>query len=232
MDRFTRLQRQQNVLHSVFLVTEGRAGSCVCWWCGFLYEGTSRDYSLFVPQGVVGLIAKSGRAIAFKNRLDTVFTKRFYNVGNEPDFLTPNLYHWLGRPDLSSAYIHQVVMKEFNASRKGIPGSNDSGAMSSWPAFQRIGWYPNNGQSYYLIRSPFVKETTLHLSNGKSFRIIAKKIGEKNGSIQSTTLNGKDYPLSWIERKDIVAGGMLELAMGGKRSDWGTTVMPPSLSKN
>ena len=207
-------------------------GACVCWWCGFLYEGTSWDYSLFVPQDIAMLITKSGGPAAFQNRLDTFFKRNLYNVGNEPDFLTPNFYHWLGKPGLSSQRIIEIVNSKFNATRKGIPGNDDSGAMSSWLAFHLIGLYPNAGQSYFLINSPFVKETTLRLEGGKTFTIIAKNRNDKNSYIQSATLNGKPYLLSWIEHSDLIKGGTLELEMGEKITDWGTTVLPPSMSKN
>lgn len=213
-----------------FSVTEGRPGSCVCWWCGFLYEGTSWDYSLFVPQDVAALIQRSGGADAFKSRLDTFFGNHFYNVGNEPDFLTPDFYHWIGRPDLSSKQIYEIVQSKYNASSTGIPGNDDSGAMSSWLAFHMLGLYPNAGQSYYLINSPFTKESTIKPESGKPFKIIARNLSDKKIYIQSAKLNGKPYPLSWIEHSDIIKGGLLELEMTDKASDWGAAPLPPSMS--
>ena len=73
--------------------------------------------------------------------MDSKRVKDFYNVGNEPLFLSPNLYHWIGRPDLSNDQIHQIIDKNFNSSRSGIPGNDDSGAMYSWLAFHMMGLY-------------------------------------------------------------------------------------------
>lgn len=67
-----------------------------------------------------------------------------------------------------------------NASRKGIPGNDDSGAMSSWLAFHLTGLYPNAGQAYYLLNSPLIKETTFHLSGGHDFTIFAKNLSPEN----------------------------------------------------
>ena len=53
-----------------------------------------------------------------------------------------------------------------------------------------------------------------------------------NKYIQSAYLNGEDYDLSWIEHKDILDGGELRLIMGSMPSDWGTTLLPPSMSNN
>lgn len=212
-----------------FDVTDGTAGSCVCWWCGFLYEGSSWDYSFFVPQDVASLIKKSGGVDAFKSRLDTFFEKRFYYVGNEPDFLTPNLYHWIGRPDLSSKRIIEIVKSKFNSTRKGIPGNDDSGAMSSWVAFHMLGLYPNAGQSYYLLHTPFIKESVIKLEGSKTFKIVAKSLSDKNIYIKSATLNGKPYPLCWIEHSEIMKGGVLEFEMSSEASDWGSNNVPPSI---
>jgi predicted alpha-1,2-mannosidase len=204
---------------------------CVCWWCGFFYEASSWEYSLSIPHDVAMLIQKSGGKEAFQKRLDTFFDRSFYNVGNEPSFLSPNLYHWIGRPDLSSDRIHQIVDKNFTSQHNGIPGNDDSGAMSSWLAFHMMGLYPNAGQSYYLINTPYFKQTVIHQENGKDFTIIAKNLSEKNRYIKSATLNGKPFTQAWIEHQDIANGGNLVFEMDAAPSgSWGTTIIPPSKS--
>lgn len=202
-----------------------------CWWCTYFYEGTSWVYSLFAPHDVQGLIVKSGGEEAFKNRLDTFFDQEFYDVNNEPSFLTPCLYHWLGRPDISTSRIREIVAKHYNDTPMGLPGRDDSGAMSSWLSFHLMGLYPNAGQSYYLINSPFVPRYTMHLEDGKSFTVIAKNLSDKNIYIKSARLNGNVYDKSWIEHQDIINGGELVFEMSATPSDWGTKILPPSLSK-
>jgi predicted alpha-1,2-mannosidase len=204
---------------------------CVCWWCGFFYEASSWEYSLSIPHDVAMLIQKSGGKDAFLKRLDTFFNRGFYNVGNEPSFLSPNLYHWISRPDLSSDRIHQIIDKYYNSTHSGIPGNDDSGAMSSWLAFHMMGLYPNAGQSYYLINTPYFRQTIIHQENGNDFTIVAKNLSEKNKYIVSATLNGKPFSKSWIEHQDIVDGGSLILEMGESTSvTWGTAILPPSKS--
>jgi len=198
-----------------------------CHWCGFFYEGTSWEYSFSIPHEVPALIQKSGGNAAFRKRLDTFFDKKFYNVANEPSFLTPTLYHWIGRPDLSSKRIRQIIAASYNTSRNGLPGNDDSGAMSSWLAFHMIGLYPNAGQPYYLINSPLLKQTTLHQENGKDFKIVAQGLSEKNMYIRSAKLNGKSFDQAWINHEDILNGGELILEMDAKPSAWGTKILPP-----
>ncbi|WP_281226655.1 GH92 family glycosyl hydrolase [Flavobacterium aquiphilum] len=199
----------------------------VCHWCVFFYEATSWEYSFSIPHDVPELIRKSGGDDAFKKRLDIFFDSKLYNVANEPSFLTPCLYHWIGKPYLSSDRVHDIIKDNFNASHTGIPGNDDSGAMSSWLAFHMMGLYPNAGQPYYLLNAPLIKETTIQLENGKSFKITAKNSSDKNKYIKAAFLNGKPYNKAWILHDDIMNGGELIFEMDSKPSAWGTTILPP-----
>lgn len=143
-------------------------------------------------------------------------------MNNEPSFLTPCLYHWIGKPWRSDDRIREIITTHFNDSPMGLPGNDDSGAMSSWLAFHMTGLYPNAGQDYYLIHAPMLQETTFHLEDGKDFTIRAERLSDENRYIQSVTLNGKDYPYSALRHKDLVAGGELVLKMGHKPGKWGT----------
>jgi putative alpha-1,2-mannosidase len=100
--------------------------------------------------------------------------------------------------------LQKIIEKNFNASHSGIPGNDDSGALSSWLAFHMMGLYPNAGQSYYLINSPFVQQTIIHQENGKDFTITAKNFSAGNKFIKSVTLNGTVYNRSWIEHKILL----------------------------
>ncbi len=203
---------------------------CVCWWCGFFYEGNSWEYSFFVPHNVPELIEQCGGNDDFEKRLNTFFEKEYYRVGNEPSFLTPLLYHWIGKPELSSLRIHHIVDTYYNASRSGIPGNDDSGAMSSRLAFHLMGLYPNAGMPYYLITAPYLEKTILHLDNGKEFTIVAKNLSKENIYIKKAYLNGKELDQSWILHQQIMSGGKLELELSSKPSEWGKKTPVPILN--
>ncbi len=201
------------------------------WWSMFFYEASSWEYSLSIPHDVDGLIEMCGGPESFDSRLDTFFDKGLFNVNNEPSFLSPCLYHWIGRPDKSGERILQIIKESYNDGPVGLPGNDDSGAMSSWLAFHMTGIYPNAGQDYYLIHTPVLKSATFHLANGRDFTIKADGLSEKNIYISSATLNGKPYPYSTIKHADIMNGGTLVLNMASKPSDWGKTLWPESNSK-
>lgn len=195
------------------------------WWDMFFYEASSWEYSLSMPHDVDLLISSCGGHEVFGRRLNTFFERGYYNVNNEPSFMTPCLYHWIGRPDLSTERIRQIVNENFSDKGDGLPGNDDSGAMSSWLAFHIMGLYPNAAHSYYLINSPMTEESVIHNQNGKPFRITAEGLSDKNRYIASATLNGHPHPYSTIDHKSIEAGGELRLKMASKPLKWGIQMM-------
>lgn len=100
----------------------------------FFYEASSWEYSLSIPHDVPGLIEQCGGKEKFDERLDIFFDKGFFNVNNEPSFLTPCLYHWVGRPDKSGDRIHEIIQKNYNDGSAGLPGM-----MTPEPCHR--GWY-------------------------------------------------------------------------------------------
>jgi putative alpha-1,2-mannosidase len=100
--------------------------------------------------------------------------------------------------------------------------------MSSWYVFGQIGIFPNAGQDVYLIGSPSLPETTLHLAGGKSFVIEAKGLTPTNIYVTSAILNGKPLERDWFRHADLVDGGRLELMMSSKPGEWPTGDPPPS----
>ncbi len=201
-----------------------------CTWGGkTFYEGNSWTYSTFVPQDVASLIEKSGGAETFVRRLDAFFdVPGRYDVGNEPGFLAPYLYIWAGRPDKTDARVRQIIAASYHAGPNGLPGNDDSGAMSSWYAFGQIGIYPNAGQDVYLIGSPAYPQTTLHLAGSKDFVIEAKNLSADNLYVVAASLNGKPLDRAWLHHREIAAGGRLVLTMAGAPSHWAQRNPPPS----
>jgi predicted alpha-1,2-mannosidase len=201
-----------------------------CTWGGqTFYEGNSWTYSTFVPQDVAGMIEKSGGPETFVRRLDAFFdVPGRYDVGNEPGFLAPYLYIWAGRPDKTDARVRQIIAASYHAGPDGLPGNDDSGAMSSWYAFGQMGIFPNAGQDVYLIGSPAYPRTTLHLAEGKDFVIEARNLSADNIYVTSATLNGRVLDRAWLRHPEIASGGRLVLTMANAPSHWAEHDLPPS----
>ena len=193
------------------------------WWSTFFYEALSAEYSLSIPHDVPGLVEACGGAETFRKRLDMFFDRKRYNVGNEPSFLTPCLYHWIGRPDLTSDRVRKIISENYNDQPDGLPGNDDSGAMSSWLAFHMMGLYPNAGQSYYLMHAPLISEWTMQLANGKSLHSTVK---DKGTHFEKVTLNGKLLDDARLEHADLMQGGELEFYVSNKRTKEGNKEFP------
>ena len=174
------------------------------WWDTFFYEALSAEYSLSIPHDVPGLIEACGGKEAFRRRLDLFFERGRYNVGNEPSFLTPCYYHWIGRPDLSTRRIHQIINDNYSDAPDGLPGNDDGGAMSSWLAFHMMGLYPNAGQDYYLLNVPMLDEYTFRLPNDRSLHVT-----KKAAKAFKVALNGRQLKEARITHEELMEGGEL-----------------------
>ncbi len=201
-------------------------------WPDFFYEGDIWTYSIYAPQDMRRLIEMAGGNEQFIRRLDSTFLRRHFDVTNEPGFLLPVLYNYAGRPDKTADIVRLVLEKAFTDNRAGIPGNDDSGAMSSWLIFSTLGLFPIAGQDVYLISTPSIPDASLDLGNGKKLHIVAHKLDPQglNHYIQSATLNGVKLDTAWFRHNQIKDGATLELEMGPAPSDWGKAVPPPSMS--
>ena len=183
------------------------------WWSAFFYEGSSWEYSLSVPHDVPGLVEMCGGPEAFEARLDRFFEGGYYNVNNEPSFLTPCLYHWIDKPGKTSHRVHQIIADHFDDTPGGLPGNDDSGAMSSWLAFHQMGLYPVAGTDRYVVHAPVFKRSVIRLPSGKRFVIRAKGLAGNRLVIKEARLNGKRLESLFLKHAEIVNGGKLTLVM-------------------
>lgn len=200
------------------------------------YEAGTWTYSFYVPQDMRALVALCGGAARFIERLDAAFpdgsSKRAggFSVDNEPGFLMPYLYHWAGRPDRTAVRVRQILIDHFHLGRDGIPGNDDSGAMSSLLIFGMIGIFPVAGQDVYLIASPQIPRVRLNIGGGKHLDIIAKDASPAHPYVVAAWLNHRPLHRAWFRHGEIAAGGTLQLKMAAAPGHWGEQVLPPSSS--
>ncbi|UAY53776.1 GH92 family glycosyl hydrolase [Arachidicoccus terrestris] len=204
-------------------------------------EGNAWQYLWYVPQDISGLIALEGGKKGFIEKLDSFFTIKDlpkevngnasgfigqYAHGNEPSHHVTYLYDYVGQPWKTQYYVSKVLRELYNNSFSGYSGNEDCGQMSSWYIFSAMGFYPVNPASgQYEIGSPILKSATIHLENGKVFKMTAKNISDENIYIQSVKLNGKIYNKPFIRHSDIENGATLEFVMGNKpNKKWGQDI--------
>ncbi|MCU0395861.1 MAG: GH92 family glycosyl hydrolase, partial [Chitinophagaceae bacterium] len=200
------------------------------WDDPYFYEGGSEVYSYYVPHDMAGLIKRHGGAQAFAQRLDAFFDSGRFKLENEPLFLVPYSYNYAGMPFKTAERVRHILTHAFRPGHEGLPGQDDSGAMSSWFAFSAMGFFPVAGQPLYLLGSPLFEEISIRLPKGKKWVVRARGNSAKNIYIQKATLNGKPLNRSWITHQEVVNGGVLELVMGPAPSAWGQTQLPYSMT--
>ncbi len=205
-------------------------------------EGTSSQYSWFVPQDVPGFIQLVGGREKFIEKLDSLFdakqSEKFrselsendlrgcigeYWHGNEPAHHVIYLYCYAGQPWKAAEKLHEVVKTQYGSGPGSLCGNDDCGQMSAWYMFTCMGFYPVCPASdYYVIGAPQIPKAVMRLSNGKKFTMTARNISNQNIYVQSVRLNGKHWDSPFLPYRELKNGGKLEFVMGPQPSQWGT----------
>lgn len=197
------------------------------WWDAPFYEGSSQQYSTFVPHDVAELVRRIGGKAQLVSWLDSLFRDGAYDPGNEPDILAPWLYIHAGRPDRTAERVRAIMARDYNDGRSGLAGNDDAGTLSSWYVWAAVGLFPSAGQPFYYIGSPIFERSVFHLEHGRTFRIVASASSASNLYVQSAELNGRPLNRAWLTHEEIVRGGTLHLHMGPRASRWATAGRAP-----
>lgn len=202
-------------------------------------EGNAWQYIWLVPHDVPGLVSLFGSEENFITKLDSLFVVDSkltgeappdisgligqYAHGNEPSHHVIYLYNYVGQPWKTAQRVREAMNTQYHANVDGICGNEDVGQMSAWYILSAMGFYqvePAGGR--YVLGSPLFDKVSMNVGAGKTFTVVAKNNSSENIYIQKAKLNGKDYPYSYIDFKDIQKGGTLELTMGNQPSKFGT----------
>lgn len=183
----------------------------------YITEGLPFQYTFFVPQDLPGLIDLEGGKQAFTARLDELFAKGYYDHGNEPSHAITYLYDYAGEAWKTQEHVADIRAKWYQDRPDGLAGNDDAGQMSAWYLFSALGFYPvTPGIPAYELGTPLFPSATIHLPNGRSFRIKADGVSAANRYVQSATLNGKPLDRFWIRHSELLTGGELVFRMGAQ----------------
>jgi len=172
-------------------------------WNGpHFYEGNPWTYFLGAPHLADTIRSLMGGTAAYESRLDSIFDGNHTDMGNEPGFMLPYGYMFSGNREKTTKRVHELLKSKYVSGRKGLPGQDDSGALSSWLIWGYLGIYPLAGTDEYWLISPYCKEVEITLPGGKSMKI--------SGSGKQPYLNGKIFKSLKIKHVDLLAGGKIE----------------------
>jgi predicted alpha-1,2-mannosidase len=207
---------------------------------GFM-EGNSAQYTWTVPHSLNKLFVTLGGRQKAEAELDELtsqlangydYQSKYYEAGNEPCFGVMPVYNWLQKPWKAQEKIRTVMLSCFYNKPVGIPGDDDSGAMSAWYIFNALGMYPEiPGVGGVTVLSPLFPKAVLNLPNGNKITIIAKNASRKNQYIQSMTIDGKASSKLWLNVDELKEGTTLKFVMGNSPNlNWGIAAddAPPS----
>jgi predicted alpha-1,2-mannosidase len=201
------------------------------------YEGNRWNYNYKIWHDMQGLIDMQGGDQSFIENLNWYFnlipnntTYQFQGLNNEVDYTTPFAYLYAGYPSRTQQILRVALVYRFKNTRGGLPGNDDSGAMSTWYAWNCMGLFPVTGQDIFLIGSPVFERVSFAIRD-KKFEISTKNNSVNNIYIQSVKLNGKRYDKPYLTFSDLAKGGTLVFEMGDQPSSWGKGKRPPSYIK-
>ena len=195
-------------------------------------EGNAWQHSWFVPHDVRKLIDLHGGPEPFVQKLDSLFTIDDaisgenassdisgligqYAHGNEPSHHIAYLYNYAGAPWKTQERVREIMETQYDMTPAGLCGNEDCGQMSAWYVFSALGFYPvNPAEGVYVIGSPLLTKSVIHLPDGGTFTIRARFLTKENKYIQSAMLNEQPLSRSYIRHFEIMDGGELILEMG------------------
>ena len=184
------------------------------------HEGNSWNYSFYIPHDIYGLAKLMGGERKFVDKLQSVFDKDNYDPANEPDIAYPYLFTYFPKEAWRTQRLtRELLPKLYHNTTGGIPGNDDTGAMSAWAIYTMLGFYPDcPGSTSYALTTPTFDRVTIHLDKkyySQPTLVIEKKAASQGGSekrayFRSFELGNKLYKNVYrLDHKAMTEAGKL-----------------------
>lgn len=176
------------------------------------HEGTSYNYSFYIPHDIKGLIKLHGGGKKFTANLDAVFTGNLFDMSNEPDMGYPFYFSYVkGEEWRTQYYVDELLQKYFKNTPGGLPGNDDTGTMSAWCAFSMMGLYqavPSSDE--YVVLVPKFNKITIKLDPDfyKNSQLIIEKVGTGK-YLDKIVAGGRTLSTPFISHKELTECGKL-----------------------
>ena len=175
------------------------------------HEGSSWNYTFFVPHDIEGLIKLMGGKREFTKRLWSIFEEGHYDPTNEPDIAYPYLFSRIkGEEWRTQQLVKKLLDENYTTSPDGLPGNDDTGTMSTWAVFSMMGLYPDcPGQPYYTLTTPRFDRVEIETTHGT----IAIECEGRGDYIKEVLMGGKRCDTFRISHSDLIKNGGLKLKL-------------------
>ena len=175
------------------------------------HEGSSWNYTFFVPHDIEGLIKLMGGKREFTKRLWSIFEEGHYDPTNEPDIAYPYLFSRIkGEEWRTQQLVKKLLDENYTTSPDGLPGNDDTGTMSTWAVFSMMGLYPDcPGQPYNTQTTPRFDRVEIETTHGT----IAIECEGRGDYIKEVLMGGKRCDTFRISHSDLIKNGGLKLKL-------------------
>lgn len=175
------------------------------------HEGSSWNYTFFVPHDIEGLIKLMGGKREFTKRLWSIFEEGHYDPTNEPDIAYPYLFSRIKEEEWRTQQLVKKLLDEnYTTSPDGLPGNDDTGTMSAWAVFSMMGLYPDcPGEPYYTITTPRFDRVEIETTHGT----VAIECEGQGDYIKEIWMGGKRCDTYRISHSDLIENGGLKLKL-------------------
>jgi predicted alpha-1,2-mannosidase len=198
-------------------------------WQDYWAEGSTQQYTWFVPHDVAGLADAMGGREAFLARLDGFFResscepadhllpKTYYWHSNEPVLAVPWMFSELDDASHTAQWARWALAREYGDGPDGLPGNDDSGTMSAWALFAASGFYPSIATSDWVVGAPTLPRVELDLPGGN---FVIETTGPSNGYPVSATIDGEPLARPRFDQADIANGAELQIVLATDPAPW------------
>ncbi|MEN0051931.1 MAG: glycoside hydrolase family 92 protein, partial [Bacteroidota bacterium] len=181
---------------------------------GFV-EGNAWQYRFYVPHDIKGLTELLGGKERFLEELQKCFDTDNYDMANEPDITYPFLFNYVeGEEWRTQKTVRALLRAYYFQAPDGIPGNDDTGALSTWLLYSMIGFYPDcPGNMNYALTSPVFDKIKIQLHpdfySGKELIIETVNNEADSYLIKKMEWNKKKHQSYFINHQELVKGGTL-----------------------
>ena len=177
------------------------------------HEGSSWNYTFYVPHDVEGLVGLMGGRKRFVEKLQMVFDEGLYDPANEPDIAYAYLFsRFPGEAWRTQRETRRLLERYFTVEPDGIPGNDDTGTMSAWAVFTMLGFYPDcPGEAAYTLTAPTFDRAEIDTPQGT---LTIEKHGE--GYIRRMTLGGRPLSKYRLTHDELLRGGTLTFELNNE----------------
>lgn len=137
-----------------------------------------------------------------------------YAHGNEPSHHIAYLYNYAGTPEKAQKRLRSLMETMYDNQPNGMQGNEDCGQMSAWFILSALGIYPVDPvKAKWDIGTPIFDKATIHVGEGKTLTIEAKRKSAEDALVKQVHFNGNKHEELTFDHAELAKGGKIVFEM-------------------